>query len=129
MQACHLTITTVAEETERTVSYEGEAEFSALSATVQYKEDGAFVRIFVEGGAVRIERKGDYELSLRLKEDCACEGSIGIGGSSGEVYTRTRKLSYSIGKNSLLLSARYELLTGGEPQRIKLRLYAKANGE
>lgn len=129
MQPCHLSITTATEGTERSVSYEGEAEFSALSATVRYQEESALVHICVEKGAVTIERKGDYTLALRLKESCTCEGSIGIGGANGEMYTHTHKLSYSIGKNSLLLSVRYDLLTEGEPQKIKLRLYAKTKEE
>jgi hypothetical protein len=71
---------------------------------------------------------GDYSLQLRIEEGKEHFGKLGIGGSMGEIAIRTKKLTYSLTRNSWLLLAKYTLLTGGEPQETSIRIQAKFRG-
>ncbi len=126
MQACRLTITTVADGNESTISRKGEFDLSLEKITVCYREENALVRITLQGEKAEMERRGDYDLSLRLHRGEKTEGCIGMGGSEGAISLYAHKVAYSVGKDSLLLSLHYDLLISGEKQEMKLRLYAKA---
>ena len=52
-------------------------------------------------------------------------GEIGIGGAGGEIHTFAHRVAYSVSKDSLLLSLKYDLLISGEKQEMKLRLLAR----
>ncbi len=127
MQDCRITIaTSVDGAQESTVSHFGKLHFNKDdSCLLQYNETQAKVSMEIEENLVKIDRIGDYELHLQLKKGAICSGLIGIGGSNGEVQTRTKLLEYKESENGVLLLLKYDLLVGGEEQKMKLRLHAK----
>lgn len=127
MQVCQITIaTSVDGARETSVSYTGTIDTSKLGVySLQYLENQANVCMRIDRESVEIEREGDYSLSLRLKQGVTCSGSIGIGGSSGEVQTKTYLLEWKESKDSILLLLKYDLIISGEKQRMKLRLHGK----
>ena len=74
---------------------------------------------------VEIYREGDYTLRLTLRQGERVVGSLGIGGSQGEVFTNTERLEYILKENAVLLLAHYDLIVGGEVQKMKIRLKAE----
>jgi len=129
MQACRLTIITKADEQETTFTHEGEMELSPTAVTLRYREENAEVFLRLQGETAMIERRGDYSLRLALVRGEMQPGEIGIGGSSGEILAYTHKIAYSVTKDSLLLSLRYDLIMGGEPQKMQLRLLSRFKKE
>lgn len=125
MKKCDLTITTTADGVENSITRKGEIELFVTSATVRYTEENAAVCIRLEGERAVIERQGDYSMRLELESGRRRFGTLGINGAEGEIETFTERIQYSIGKDSLLLSMRYDLLVGDEPQKMKIRLFAK----
>jgi uncharacterized beta-barrel protein YwiB (DUF1934 family) len=128
MKACVVKISTVIDGVERSVQKSGEMSLDTLSATLVYNEDGATVTLTLENDVLNVLRVGDYSLQLRIEEGKEHFGKLGIGGSMGEIAIRTKKLTYSLTRNSWLLLAKYTLLTGGEPQETSIRIQAKFRG-
>ena len=128
MKACVVKISTVIDGVERSVQKSGEMSLDTLSATLVYNEDGAMVTLTLENDVLDVLRVGDYSLRLRIEEGKEHFGKLGIGGSIGEIAIRTKKLTYSLTRNSWLLLAKYTLLTGGEPQETSIRIQAKFRG-
>jgi uncharacterized beta-barrel protein YwiB (DUF1934 family) len=128
MKACVVKISTVIDGVERSVQKSGEMSLDTLSATLVYNEDGATVTLTLENDVLNVLRVGDYSLQLRIEEGKEHFGKLGIGGSIGEIAIRTKKLTYSLTRNSWLLLAKYTLLTGGEPQETSIRIQAKFRG-
>ena len=126
MRNCQISITTVVDGNETQFSTKGKMESLPLGARLTYTEENAIVGLEINGNEAKIVRTGDYTLSITLKQGKNANGSIGIGGSSGELSTYTHKLAYSAQENSLLLSLVYDLTIGGEKQEMRLRIYAKA---
>ena len=129
MQTCRVTITTSVDGVEKTINRDGECMLSALSCELRYREENAAIRIVVKGETAEIERVGDYSLRLNLERGRQTVGYLGLGGSEGEIGVFTHSVAYSMGKNSLLLSLHYDLLLGGEIQKMKLRLLARIKDE
>ena len=125
MKACRLTITTVTDGKETHFTTDAQAEITAINATIEYTENGTQVRIEVEKNTVKISREGDYTLHLIVQEGVLTQGTLGIGGSEGTLSVLGKKVNYSLQKDSLLLSMRYDLIFGDEPQEMKIRLFAK----
>ena len=125
MQTCDVMISTKTNGQENKISRHGEMELSLTSAKVSYIEENARVTLALENGVVTIARDGDYSLFLVLERGKIREGSLGINGSEGSIHTNTYRVAYSLTENSLLLSLHYDLLTGGDPQRMKIRLFSK----
>ena len=128
MLKCTVTITTAVDGKENKISREGELLLENNRAELLYTEENAVTRISFVGGVATVTRQGDYSLSLIFKKGETTGGTLGLGGAQGEIYTRTERLGYSIGDSSFMLFARYDLLTaGGEPQKMKIRVFAKAH--
>lgn len=125
MQACDITISTKTNGRENKISRSGEMELSLTSAKVSYIEENARVTLTLEKGIVTIDRDGDYSLFLVLERGKLREGSLGINGSAGSIHTNTYRIAYSLTEKSLLLSLHYDLLTGGDPQRMQIRVFSK----
>lgn len=126
MSKCCLTIVTSADGRESKVVREGEMLLADDRVEIRYKEESAEFCFSFENGTVSVDRRGDYSLRLRLKKGETLAGTLGIGDSVGEVFTKTTRLQYAINGNSVLFVLRYELLTqGGEPQKMKIRIFAK----
>ena len=125
MKSCRMTITTATDGQENSIVRDGDMKLSCSSALLRYQEENAFVIMKIEGEVVEIERQGDYTLHLKLKKNEILEGSIGIGGSEGPIQAVARKVSYSVTKDSILLSLHYDLIFGVEIQTIKLRVISR----
>ena len=125
MKRCHLTITTVADGQKTGVSCEGQLSLSTYSAILRYQQDGASVALILEGETANIERTGDYSLRLFLKSGEKTDGTLILGGNEGKMQVFTHRVSYSVGKDSLLASLHYDLLFGTDKQEMKLRILAR----
>ena len=125
MQACKLTITTLVDGQKTEFSCQGELELSTFTAILRYREENAIVTLSWNGESVSIDRQGDYTLRLFLQRGARTVGSIGIGGNEGEVEVETHRLDYAVRKNSLLAMLHYDLIIGGEAQRMQLRISAR----
>ncbi len=125
MKKCKVTITTTADGQENTITREGEMSLSAGAAVLRYREENALVCLSLQGACAEISRQGDYSLFLDLRQGETREGRIGIGGSEGEISTFAHKVAYSMGKDSLLVLLEYDLLFGGEAQKMKLRVLSR----
>lgn len=125
MRACDLTILTVADGTESRIRRSAEMDLTPFSALLCYKEERAVVRIEVRNGKVFLKREGDYSLSLILEEGRATVGTLGIGGSVGEISIFAERVGFSIGEKSLLANLKYTLDFGHEKQKMQLRLNAR----
>ncbi len=125
MQACRIVINTTVDGCETQTVREGEIFLTSLSANLVYREENAEVSVVFENGETKIERRGDYALSLHLKSDEITQGGIGLGNSQGEIQTYAYKVAYSLGKDSVLAVLHYDLIIGKERQGMKLRLHAK----
>ena len=125
MQDCRIFINTTVDGRETQTVREGKICLNSLSVTLAYREENAEVSVVFEKGETKIERRGDYALSLHLKNGEITQGGIGLGNSQGEIQTYAYKVAYSIGKDSLLAILHYDLIIGKERQEMKLRLHAK----
>ena len=125
MQTCRVTIASSADGQENESVKKGSLAVNGTGATVCYQDGEAQVQIVVDREQTVITRRGDYEMRLVLRKGEICAGTIGIMGSSGQVYTQTHALAYSVSERSLLLSAQYDLLFDKERQAMKIRLHAR----
>ena len=125
MQGCKITLTTSMDGKETQIVRKGSVSLSLSRAVVSYREENAFLTLIFEKDGVKLERRGDYSLSLLLKQGETCGGTLGFGGSVGDIRVYAHKIGYSIGKDSLLASLHYDLIFGEERQEMKLRLYVK----
>ena len=129
MKLCQLNITTSADGVENSIVREGEMDLSFSDLRICYREDNALVFLQLKEGVTSIVRKGDYTLSLSLKQGELTKGEIGIGGQGGEVETFTHRMAYSLSKNSILLLLHYDLIISGEKQEMKLRILSRFKEE
>ena len=131
MQVGRLSIVTqVNDEAEKSAIFEADMKLESDSAFLRYYDGGSLVGLWLKNNELTIERRGDYNLFLRLKENEILESSLGFGSSSGRIFAETHALDYSITKTSLLLSVKYALcFDGGEKQEMKIRLIAKVTTE
>lgn len=125
MKRCRLTITTVADGQQTEFSCEGQLSLSLCAAELFYNQNGAQVSLVLDGETAKIERVGDYSLRLYLKSGEKTDGALILGGNEGEIQVYTHRVSYSVGKDSLLLSLHYDLLFAGDKQEMKLRILAR----
>ena len=89
MQNCFLKILTETNGEESILYKKAEVEFFDGYAKVVYEEENARVLLELQGKSVRVERVGDYSLSLYLKEGEETISYIGLGGSKGEIASKT----------------------------------------
>lgn len=125
MKACKVTIITNTDGQENTVVRDGCMELSLSQVFITYQEENAVVTLRLQGENAEIERKGDYSLHLNLKRGVLQDGQIGLGDSCGGVQTLAHRIQYSVTKNSVLASLRYDLLFGEEKQAMQLRIISR----
>lgn len=125
MKRCRLTIVTVVDGQETSITREGEMEFSTALISLRYTEENAVVSMQLQGEVATVERCGDYALRLRLESGRMTSGEIGIGGASGEIETFTHVVQYSATEHSVLVSLKYDLIITGEKQTMQLRLIGR----
>ena len=128
MQKAKLTVTTkIDNEAENSAVYDAEMELNVVSAVLWYRENQSNVQLTLKDNELFIERTGDYNFKLRLRESQILPASLGFGDSCGEIFLQTHDLKFSITNSSLLLSTEYDLcFSGEEKQKMKLRIYAKS---
>ena len=127
MQEVFLTIWTAVDQEESRFSCKAEMESSSLSAVLRYTQENARTTIRVEENETRIERDGDYSMRLSLRENCRTQGTLSIGGNEGRLEVSTKRIAYTLTKNSLLLQLEYTLHFGNEAQQMRLRIKATAS--
>ena len=125
MKKCRVTITTVVDGQENTITREGEMELSVSSITLIYREENGSTRMHLEKECADIERIGDYTMRLHLVCGERTDGEIGLGGSNGGIEVLTRRVQYSTTEKSLLLSLHYDLIISGERQKMQIRLKSR----
>lgn len=125
MQACKIALTSSVDGKETQMVRTGKVSLSLSKSVVCYQEENAEIMLIFEKDSAKLERRGDYSLSLLLKQGEISDGTLGLGGSVGEIRVHAHKVSYSISKDTLLASLRYHLIFGEERQEMKLRLYVK----
>ncbi len=125
MRACDLTIITITDGKESRIRRSAEMELSPLSALLRYNDDGALVQVQIKDGKIFLSRTGDYSLSLILDEGKTTRGTLGIGGSNGEIFVQSERVGFSIGEKSFLANLKYTLDFGQEKQKMQLRLNAR----
>ena len=125
MQTCKITLTTSVDGKETQIVRTGSVFLSLSKSIVRYSEEDAEFTLIFEKESVKLERRGDYGLSLFLKQGEYSDGMLGLGGSNGNIRAYAHKINYSTSKDSLLASLHYDLIFGEERQEMKLRLYVK----
>ena len=125
MQSCKITLTTSADGKETQITRQGSVSLSLSKSLVRYQEENAAFTLVFEKDSVRLERSGDYALSLLLKEGEYSDGTLGLDGANGKIRVYAHKISYSTSKDSLLAALHYDLIFGEERQEMKLRLFVK----
>ena len=125
MQACKITLMTSVDGKETQIVRTGSILLSLSKTVVCYEEENAEFTLIFEKDGVRLERRGDYALSLHLKQGEISQGSLGFGESFGNMRVHAHKITYSTSKDSLLAALHYDLIFGEERQEMKLRLYVK----
>ena len=125
MKKCRLTITTIADGQENTITRDGEMDLLNQKIQLFYREENAAVYLQLQGETAKVERQGDYSLRLHLIRGEKAKGEIGIGGSSGEIETFAHAVQYFVSETSLLLSLKYDLIISGETQSMHLRLLGR----
>ena len=125
MKKCYLKITTTIDKEESVFFTEGEMQLTPLGGEIQYNDNSSLVRLLLSKEILFIQRKGDYDLEILLKEGQEMVGKIGLGKSEGEVKVKCYKSCFSIKEKSCLCLCEYVLLFGEEKQRIKLRITAR----
>jgi len=124
-QKCQVSIITTVNGQEGEVKRAGNMVLAPLFATVVYEDNGANVTVKLEDGKLSIDRRGDYDLLLNFQLGQTCECTLGIEGSVGVLHTKTDKLMYTVSDDSFLLVLHYTLLTGGDPQEMRVRMTAR----
>lgn len=124
MQKGTLTITTIIDGNKTQVEYAAQMRLQKDSVLLTYEDGAARVQITFENGVLQIDRQGDYQMQLTLKNGELVSGRLGIGGQSGEVATHTQKLTSKIKQGAWLCTAKYALLIGAQPQMTSVRMYA-----
>ena len=124
MKKCRVTITTVVDGQENTITRMGEMEFSP-EVTLIYREENGATRIYLAGEKADIERIGDYTMHLYLARGELTDGEIGLGGVSGGIQSFAHRIQYSVTAQSLLLVIHYDLMISGEVQKMQIRLTAR----
>ena len=113
MRNCDLTLTTTVEENRTQVKQSGKLRSSEAETTLVYNEAQATVFIKFLKDTVIIERQGDYSLYIPLEKGKIKTGTLGIGGSEGEILVETHAIGYSLSKTALLASLSYTLHFSG----------------
>ncbi len=124
MKACILNVVSTVDGKENTFSYQATLELSDCSALLRYKEEGAETEIYFAGNEARIEKRGEYGLSLCLKEGERTKGALTVAGSLGAIEVQTVRVGYSVRKNSLLAVLKYAMIFEKEIQEMSLRIKA-----
>ena len=122
---CQVTVETTADGKKTKIAREGELQITPTGATLSYAEENANVTLTLQNGTAQIVRQGDYTLCMRLEKVKTTSASLSLGGSVGEMQTKTERIGYAIQDKELSLQLKYTLFATGEPQRMQVKIHAK----
>ena len=128
MQECSLHILSSVDGETKQFRQDGEFFVSDEKTEIRYMQEGSSVCILITADGTLIERKGEYELSLLLREGQKTLGKIGLGTSFGNVEISTKKILCQQKDVGVSFSAEYALHFGAELQRMKLRIKVNKKG-
>lgn len=97
----------------------------ATDITLCYTEECAETKLILRGSTVEIVRKGDYSLVMRFEKGKILDGTLGLAGNVGVIQTKTERIGYSVIDGNFALRLKYQLLTGGEPQKMRVSIDTK----
>lgn len=122
---CQVALTTTLDGKKTRVVRKGDLLISDNQTRILYEEENAVVTVIVDKESVTLSRKGDYTLYLRLEKGKTLDGSLGIGGSEGNVQVKTERIGYYTSDNEVVLDLKYVLLLG-EGQNTRVKIEARA---
>lgn len=125
MQACSVTVFSTTDGEEKKFKADGEWLLSSDKMEIRYTDGSSQVGLSVTDGRADLSRTGEYTLFLPLRTGERSVGSIGIGGSSGNIEISTKKISFETNTDEAVFFAEYALHFGKEIQRMKLRVKAR----
>lgn len=123
---CKISITTTVDGEETQATRTGSLRISFSEILLSYGEENGEVTLNIQNDRAEITRSGDYSMFLPLIREQRTQGKIGVLGSEGGVEIDTKRLAYSTTDSSLMLSMHYDLIFGGEVQKMQIRLLARS---
>ena len=124
MDKCTIKIKTTVDDSSQENTFQGEC-FIGESVLLCYRDNGAQVRVTIQGTNAVVERTGDYGMLLNLTPNQTTQGVLSIGEYSGEVQTKTEQVECRVLGNEIFILLRYALVTGTEEQKMKLFITAR----
>ncbi len=124
MQICKLTIISIVDGVETKSVHMGGIERKNEEIFLRYKEESSDVGIQFSANFAKIERRGEYALSLHLSKENSV-GRLYVGGSEGELFVKTEEVVYTQGEDFFEGNLHYRLLFGEESQDMQLKIYAR----
>lgn len=125
-RVCKISITTTVDGEETQATRTGSLRISFSEILLSYGEENGEVTLKIQNDRAEITRSGDYSMFLPLLREQRTQGKIGVLGSEGDVEIYTKRLAYSTTDSSLMLSMHYDLIFGGEVQKMQIRLLARS---
>lgn len=122
---CTIQINTVIDGRETQTVREGTMRTDGSAITLFYREESAETVLVLQKSGVKIQRIGDYGLSLSLQEQAVNDGALELGNAQGKIRTHAHKIRYTMEKGAVLAILHYDLIIADERQETKIRLYAK----
>lgn len=123
-----LTITTTVDGKETQISPQGTLEADGETIVINYHDGASETQVIVKKDSATIVRRGDYGMTLTLVKGAKTQGELTISGSAGKIEIFTHLAEYSKKRNKYLITLRYDLLFGGELQKMQVRIFARDNG-
>ncbi len=128
MQICKLSIQSEVDGRKSVVNRMGRWKKDGESVFLYYKEENAEVRLLLTDNTAKIDRTGDYALSLLLIQGEKREGTLGIAGSTGKIWAHAKLVRYTETEEKIEIALQYNLLFSGETQKMRLKIVAQRKG-
>ncbi len=125
MSICKVTVLSKVDGQEQKIVRMGRLEERENQILLSYREENAAITLLLTGTEAKIDRVGDYALSLYLKEGETQYGKLEIGGNVGQIPVASEKIRYAKEKEGYKIELRYRLLFGEESQDMELCIYAQ----
>ncbi len=129
MRECTVLVTTTIDGQETRIQRAGWIDRTDGKILLRYKEATATTEMSFAKGAVRLSRRGDYELTLQLKENAQSVGELGFGGNRGELEVTTKGIEYRWQDGTFEARLRYLIGLGEDAQDTYVVVQAFFKGE
>ena len=124
MDKCTIKIKTTVDDSSQETTFQGEC-FIGENVLLCYRDNGAQVRVTIQGASAIVERTGDYGMLLTLTPNQTTQGVLSLGGYSGDVQTKTEQVECRVLGDEIFILLRYALMIGAEEQQMKLFITAR----